>query len=101
MKIIVLPIILASLLFAGIMQNNKINSDDLLKLRNLQLEQAKRVMRMQELQIEFSKLNSEQQQLAASIDSWVKEQAKLQNVDLTKNKFDFDSLKFVEIKPNE
>lgn len=78
-----------------------IKSDNLLKLRNLQYEQAKRILRMQELKNEFDKLNIEQQALAVEIDSWIKEQAKAQNIDLTKSKFDLDTLKFVEIKQNE
>lgn len=78
-----------------------IKSDDLLKLRNLQYEQAKRLIRMQEIKAEFDKLNSENQSISVEISNWIKEQAKIQNVDLAKNTFDFDKLKFVEIKPNE
>lgn len=75
--------------------------DDLLKVRNLQYEQAKRLLRMQQIQAEYTKLDAEQQNLSSQIDNWIKEQAKINNIDLTKNRFDFDSLKFVEIKPNE
>lgn len=79
----------------------QIKSDDLLKLRNLQYEQAKRIVRMQDLKSEFDKLNIEQQQISAEIDSWIKEQAKINNIDLTKSRWDSDKLKFVEIKKNE
>ena len=74
------------------------SSDDLLKLRTLQYEQAKRVIRMQDLKSEFDKLNLEQQSFAVEINEWIKDQAKKQNVDLTKNKFDLDLGKFVENK---
>lgn len=81
--------------------NQQIKSDDLLVVRNLQYEKAKRIIRMQELKSEFDKLNIEQQSLDIEIDNWIKEQARIQKIDLNKNKFDFDKLKFVEIKQNE
>lgn len=89
------------ILILGVNAQTQIKSDDLLKLRNLQYEHAKRIIRMQDLKSEFDKLNSEQQKISAEIDSWIKEQAKIQNVDLTKNTWDSDQLKFVEIKKNE
>lgn len=92
------------LIFVGAVatqQPKQTSSDDLLRLRNFQYEQAKRILRMQELKSEFDRLNSEQQQFATEISNWIKEQAKIQNVDLTTHKFDFDQLKFVEIKKNE
>lgn len=80
-------------------------ADDLLKLRNLQYEQAKRIVRMQELKSEFDKLNSEQQQFSVEINNWIIDQAKKQSKDLTKERFDLDKLNWVEIqkveKPNE
>lgn len=98
MKKTLLIIILAGTVFA---QNPQIKSEDLLKFRNLQYEQAKRALRMQDLRNEFDRLNSEQQKIGTEIDNWIKEQAKVQNVDLAKYVFDSDQLKFVEIKKNE
>lgn len=84
-------------------QTPQVKTEDLLRLRNLQYEQAKRLVRMQEIKSEFDRLNSENQRLNAEIETWIKEQAKAQNIDLTKDVFDFDKLKFVERqeKPNE
>jgi len=90
-----------SIVGVATLQETKISSDDLLKLRNLQYEQAKRIVRMQDLKAEFDKLNSEQQQISLSINEWIKDQAKKQNIDLTKYQWDSDQLKFVEIKKNE
>lgn len=78
-----------------------ISSDDLLKLRNLQYEQAKYVIRMQDLRTEFDKVSSDNEKVKAQIDAWIIEQAKKQNIDLTKYRFDSDQLKFVEIKAND
>lgn len=101
-RTLILLIILFNVVGAiGVNALSDIKSDDLLKLRNLQYEKAKRIIRMQELKSEFDKLNTEQQSLDTEINTWIKEQAKSQNVDLTKNRFDFDNLKFVEIKQNE
>lgn len=101
-RTLILLIILFNIIgVVGVNALSGIKSDDLLILRNLQYEQAKRVIRMQELKSEFDKLNNEQQQISISINAWIKDQAKKQNVDLTKNQFDLDQLKFVEIKKNE
>lgn len=72
-----------------------------MKLRNLQFEQAKRVVRMQDLKAEFDKVSSENENFKAQIEIWIRDQAQKQNVDLTKFYFDSDQLKFVEIKKNE
>lgn len=98
MKILILYLLL---FIFTIPQTSKIKPEDLLVVRSLQYEKAKRIIRMQELKTEFDKLNTEQQALDVEMDNWVKEQAKIQNIDLTKNRFDFDKLKFVEIKQNE
>lgn len=101
-RTLILLIILFNVVGAiGVNTLSDIKSDELLKLRNLQYEQAKRIIRMQELKNEFDKLSVEQQTISSEIDNWIKEQAKIQNVDLTKNRFDLDKLKFVEIKQNE
>jgi len=106
-KLIVWPILYITLFSfvmvvrAVVVVQNPISSDDLQKLRNLQYEQAKRIVRMQELKSEFDKLNSEQQQYSVFINDWIKDQAKKQNIDLAKYQFNFDQLKFVEIKKNE
>lgn len=77
------------------------SNEELLKFRNLQYEQAKRIVRMQDLRAEFDKLNIENEKIKGEMDNWIKEQAKKQNVDLTKYAWDSDQLKFVEIKKNE
>lgn len=97
----ILLVIICSFCFVVIAQENKISSDDLLKLRSLQYEQAKRVIRLQDLRNEFIRVSSENESISAEIESWIKEQAKKQNIDLTKNHFDSDQLKFVETKKNE
>jgi hypothetical protein len=99
-KIIIILILLTSFtVFAQ--SGTTIKSDDLLKLRNLQYEQAKIILRMQDLKSEFDRLNTEQIKKKDDIDKWIKDQAKEQNIDLTTHQFDLDQLKFVEIKKNE
>lgn len=93
--------IFVAAIFCFAQNGNKISSEELLKLRNLQFEQAKRVVRMQDLRTEFERINGENEQLKIQIDAWIKEQAQKQNIDLTKYYFDSDQLKFVEIKKNE
>jgi len=104
-KLFALSVIPTLLLFMTVFtQDKQIPADDLLKFRNLQYEQAKRVVRMQDLKSEFDKLNSENEQLKAEMSAWVKDQAKKQNIDLAKFYFNSDTLKFVEIpkeKTNE
>lgn len=95
--LIVVVILLLTGLVVGSAQTPTIKSDDLLKLRNLQYEQAKRILRMQDLKSEFDRLNSEQQKLTIDIENWIKEQGKAQNIDFTKQRFDLDQMKFVDI----
>lgn len=91
-------ILVIGFFFWPVLTQALITSEDLLKFRNLQYEQAKRVVRMQEIRAEYEKLNSENEKFKVEIESWVRDQAKKQNVDLKTHYFDSDQLKFVEIK---
>jgi hypothetical protein len=78
-----------------------VKSEELLKMRSLQYESAKRLVRMHQLQAEFEKLQNEQQSLAQQINAWIVAQAEALKVDLKKLQFDFDALRFVERPPQE
>ena len=73
---------------------------ELLKIRNIQLNQAARTIRMQQLQAEFKDLAAANAVDGRAIDDVITTAAKASNIDLTKWIFDAEKLAFVE-RPKE
>jgi len=73
----------------------QLKAEDLLNIRNLQFDQAKRLLEMQSLKSRYEQLQNESQSFQPALRTMIEAAAKAANVDLTKWEFDSDSLKFV------
>lgn len=68
---------------------------DQLKFSRLQFEQAKIVLRLQDLEREAVKARAENDEVLRKMTDWLNEQAKALKIDMSTHTFDFTNLVFV------
>jgi hypothetical protein len=77
------------------LQAPALKAEDLLKIRDLQYAQAKRVQQMQQMEAVYKRLQDDQASDSRHIDDVIREAAKAANIDISKWVFDAETLKFV------